>query len=679
MDERLIEGAELLGTVIAGRHHLLDIVSEGSTAIVFDAVRLDDDRPVTLKLVRPHLCSDPTLVASLPSVMQRSAAVVHPGVAAVFDWGIVELDAAGRLRSLPSAGRRCVFTVSESLDGGSLRDVFDRGRLLTPSQALQVGLEVCHGLADIHRHGLVHGELTPAKLLFGSDGRVRIADLGLAGLLNEVAWSDPSRLDNHVAAYAAPERVSGEAVSAAVDVYALSLILVEAMTGSVPFATDSTATTLSARVDRLLPVSADLGPLAPILEHAARPLAAERATAVEFGLALVAAAKRLPRPEALPLVVRPVPTSPSPDPTARAIDAVVDPSGELLIAPVDTPIAPPATARPTVEPVPVASDPPAGQPTVSPATATAPGPARSRPRWVVPTLAAVAVVVVGLVARWLLITPIHTVPDLAGTAEAEAMNLITPNGWVIERSVDRSDVHPEVGTVIRTSPAAGSELAEGAVFTLVVSEGPELRELPEVTGMVAGDAIALLTGAGFAPFPEETPNEVIPVGEVISWNVPGDATIGGGAMVEPGTAVRLLVSSGPAPRVVPDLVGQLVGLARAQLVADGLRIVEAEGVFSEEIPVGQILTQSPEPGATLARGEAVTITASLGPDVVTFPSLPDDIAFVDAQRLLIDAGFTVRLALGAADGTVVEATIDGDEPRPGDTFPRDTEVALIAV
>ena len=76
---------------------------------------------------------------------------------------------------------------------------------------------------------------------------------------------------------------------------------------------------------------------------------------------------------------------------------------------------------------------------------------------------------------------------------------------------------------------------------------------------------------------------------------------------------------------------------------------------------------------------AVTVTASLGPDVVTFPSLPDDIAFVDAQRLLIDAGFTVRLALGADDGTVTEATIDGDEPRPGDTFPRGTEVALIAV
>ena len=676
MDERLIEGSELLGTVIAGRYRLLDTVSEGSTAVVFDAVRLDDERPVTVKLVRPHLCTDPSVMERFPAVMQRAATVAHPAVAAVFDWGTAELPATGRLRALPAAGRRCLFTVSESLLGGSLRDVFDRGRTLSPSQALQLGLDVCHGLADIHRHGLVHGELTPAKLLFGADGRVRIADLGLAELLADVAWRDPSRLDNHIASYASPERAASGQCVAAGDVYALSLILVEAMTGLVPFSTDSTSTTLATRIDRLLPVSADLGPLAPILEHAARPEADERATAVEFGLGLVGAARRLPRPDPLPLVMRSEPT-PAVTTAVQVVDGG-DPSGELLIAPVDTPIAvagtesrapAPGTVEPTVVLEPVVESPAIGVP-ASP---------RRRPRWVVPVVAAAAVVFIAVVLRWLLVTPVHTVPDLVGVAEAEAMNLITPNGWVVERTVDRSDEYPVVGTVIRTDPPAGTDLIEGGVFAIVVSEGPLLRELPEVTGMIAADAVALLTGAGFAPYTEDTPNEVIPVGEVISWNVPDDATIGGGAMVEPGTPIRVVVSSGPAPRVVPDLVGQIVGVARAQLVADGLRIAEAEGVYSDEIPVGQILSQSPEPGSLLARGEAVTVTASLGPDVVTFPSLPDDIGFVDAQRLLIDAGFTVRLALGADDGTVTEATIDGDEPRPGDTFPRGTEVALIAV
>jgi serine/threonine-protein kinase len=664
--------------VIGGRHRLLDVVSEGSTAIVFDAVRVEDDRPVTLKLVRPHLCADPSVLDRFPAVMQRSAAVVHPGVVAVFDWGIEDLPAVGRLRSLPAAGRRCLFTVSESLVGGSLRDVFDRGRTLSPSQALQLGLEVCHGLADIHRHGLVHGELTPAKLLFGADGRVRIADLGLAELLAEVSWRDPSGLDNHIASYASPERASSGVVTAAGDVYALSLILVEALTGSVPFATDSTATTLATRIDRLLPVSADLGPLAPILEHAARPEPAERATAVELGLALVGAAKRLPRPEALPLVMRPGGAGAASTADTIGGDATPDPSGELVIAPVDTPI---GASAPVVSSEPTAAVPAVAPPAPADSVATDPAPvvSRARPRWVIPVAAAAVVVVAVVVLRWLLVTPIHTVPDLVGVDEAEATNLITPNGWVIERTVDRSDEFPEVGTVIRTDPLAGTDLIEGGVFAIVVSEGPLLRELPEVTGMVAADAVALLSGAGFAPFLEEAPNEVIPVGEVISWNVPGDATIGGGALVEPGTPIRVIASSGPAPRVVPDLVGQLVGVARAQLVADGLRIVEAEGVYSDEIPVGQILTQSPEPGASLARGEAVTVTASLGPDVVTFPSLPDDISFVDAQRLLIDAGFTVRLALGADDGTVSGATIDGDEPQPGDTFPRGTEVALIAV
>lgn len=676
MDERLIEGSELLGTVIAGRYRLVDTVSEGSTAVVFDAVRLDDERPVTLKLVRPHLCVDPEITERFPAVMQRAATVAHPGVAAVFDWGTAELPASGRLRALPAAGRRCLFTVSESLLGGSLRDVFDRGRILSPSQALQLGLDVCHGLADIHRHGLAHGELTPAKLLFGTDGRVRIADLGLAELLAEVAWREPSRLDNHIASYASPERAASGRSGAAGDVYALSLILVEAMTGTVPFATDSTSTTLAARIDRLLPVSADLGPLAPILEHAARPEAVERATAVEFGLALVGAARRLSRPDPLPLVMRAEPTATV---AAPVVDAA-DPSGELVIAPVDTPIGSRSAPAESEPPAPGAGEPTiVVAPVVEPSPVASPAPPQRRPRWVVPVVAAAAVVLIVVVLSWLLVTPVHTVPDLVGVDEAEATNLITPNGWIIERSVDRSDDFPTVGTVIRTDPPAGGELIEGGVFAIVVSEGPLLRELPEVTGMVASDAVALLSGAGFAPFTEETANEVIPAGEVISWNVPDDATLGGGSMVEPGTPIRVVVSSGPAPRVVPDLVGQIVGVARAQLVADGLRIIEAEGVYSDDIPAGQILTQAPEPGSLLARGEAVTVTASLGPDVVTFPSLPDDMSFVDAQRLLIDAGFTVRLALGVDDGTVTEATIDGDAPRPGATFPRGTEVALIAV
>lgn len=657
-----------MGSTFADRYRLLAVVSSGANTVVFDAWDMQAHRHVTVKLIRPELSERPGFIDSFDVAMQSASAVTHPQLVALFDWGVHVLD--DRSDALQ---RRSAYTVTERLDGGSLRDLFDRGRTLAHSQALQIGLDLCHALAEVHRSGLVHGELTPAKVLFGADGHARLADLGAAGVLNAMGWNEPSGLDNHVAAYASPEQAGGSLPGAASDVYALSLVLVEGLTGSTPFRTDSTNTTLAARVDRLLPVTAELGPLATVLEHAARPEPTDRASAVEFGLELVGAARRLPRPEPLELTMTPPPPVPVDAGSSEMTVIVAEPSGDASPTGTDQ------SARALADSPDLATASEAA-PAPEPAPTPAPAPARSRrPKWTLPVAAAAGVLLLVLIARWLLVTPTHEVPVLAGRAEAEAINLVTPFDWVVTVERERSDSVPEAGLVIRTLPVAGTVLQEGADFTVVVSDGPLLRELPETTGVDVDSAVALLEGAGFAPYVEQMPNEVIPAGEVISWSVPDDPTLVAGDDVEPGTTVIVVASSGPAPREVPELVGKIVGVARAELVAVGLRIVEGEGIYDESIPVGQILEQEPAAGVMLERGASVTVTVSLGPDVVTFPSLPANMAFVDAQRLLIDAGFTVQLSLGAADGAVESVTIDGEQPEVGATFPRGTRVDVVAV
>ena len=144
---------------------------------------------------------------------------------------------------------------------------------------------------------------TRPRLVFGDDRRLRIVDFGLSGLLDESTWQQPDSVPTHVAWYAAPEQGLGEAVDGRADVYALALVLHEAVTGSLPFKSDSTVAALSARVGRLMPVSADLGPLAAVFERAGRPIADERATAAEFGKALLQAAPKLPRPRTAAVAV----------------------------------------------------------------------------------------------------------------------------------------------------------------------------------------------------------------------------------------------------------------------------------------------------------------------------------------------------------------------------------------
>ncbi|MFZ9015479.1 MAG: protein kinase domain-containing protein, partial [Ilumatobacteraceae bacterium] len=155
----------LLGALVANRFRIVASLTSGSNSAIFDAVDESSGRLVTVKIVRPELASSPSFRTAFDDVMRRVAALSHPNIAAIFDWGLT-----------PVGGTSTAYVVSEALTGGSLRDVFDRGRRLSPSQALAVGLDVCRALDHAHRRAFVHTELTPSKIVFGDDRRLRIVD-----------------------------------------------------------------------------------------------------------------------------------------------------------------------------------------------------------------------------------------------------------------------------------------------------------------------------------------------------------------------------------------------------------------------------------------------------------------------------------------------------------------------
>ena len=284
-------GDRLVGRVVADRYRIENVVSSGANTVIVEAIDVTHDVPVTLKIVRPERALHAAFRDDFRRQVEIAMSLSHPNIAKVLDWGEVEL-----------YGETTVFWVVEYLGGGSLRDLFDRGRLLEPSQALVVGLEACRALDAAHSSGVIHTELTPSKLVFGDDARLRIVDFAMAGLLGAESWEEPATLATHVARYASPEQALRLEVDDKTDVYALSLCLIEAITGKVPFAGDSTVSTLSGRVGKLMPVTADMGSLAAVLERAGRPEGEDRWTAAEFGSALVQAAETLPRPEPIPIM-----------------------------------------------------------------------------------------------------------------------------------------------------------------------------------------------------------------------------------------------------------------------------------------------------------------------------------------------------------------------------------------
>lgn len=356
--ERAAPRRGLVGRVLGDRYRIVKLVSAGANTLIATADDVVVDRAVTVKLVRPEWAESPAFRRAFDDEMRRVSSLSHPNLAAVYDWGE---EVVGK--------RTTVYTVVEHLGGGSLRDLLDRGRSLDPSQALMVGLEACRGLDFAHRQRLVHSELTPSKLVFGDDRRLRIVDFGLARLLGARGWAEPATLPTHVARYASPEQALQQPITGKSDVYSLTLILVEAVSRNVPFAARSTVATLSARVGRLMPASADLGPLASVLERAGRPESADRATAAELGRALVAVAAKLPRPTPIPIVV----TRSDDDP--ERIRRPNDPTGgvarprpesmPVLVTPLPPPAAPPTAGAERSGMAIVA--PPAGTTAVAPA------------------------------------------------------------------------------------------------------------------------------------------------------------------------------------------------------------------------------------------------------------------------------------------------------------------------
>jgi serine/threonine-protein kinase len=198
----------LPGRTIAGRYLVDSVVSAGANTVVCDAVDNVDARPVTLKIVRPELAAADGFREDFESCATAVAELRHSNVATVLGWGDVDLD-----------GVSTVFWTVEYLSGGSLRDHFDRGRFFTPSQALVVGLEAARGLEVGHRSGLVHTEVTPSKLVFGEDRRLRVIDFGFARLLGDPTWVEPSAVPTHVARYSSPEQAMGARLDGRTDIY----------------------------------------------------------------------------------------------------------------------------------------------------------------------------------------------------------------------------------------------------------------------------------------------------------------------------------------------------------------------------------------------------------------------------------------------------------------------------
>ncbi len=647
-----------VGRVLLGRYRILELVGTGSSAHVFVAQDVELHRLVAVKILHPVLASDQAFLKRFRVEARAAAALSHPYLVRVYDWG--EEDGQP-------------FLVLELAAGGSLRDILDTGVLLSPAQAAMVGSQAARGLAYAHSRGLVHRDIKPANILFDEDGQVRLGDFGLAKALAQAAWTEPAGAVIGTARYASPEQAQGSELDGRSDVYSLALVLYEAVTGELPFPGNSAVATLVKRLGAPLPPDDRLGPLYSVLQSAAAPQAEDRLEAGSLAAALDELLDRFGPPDVLPVAPMSVRRAllsggaRDRDPTAIAGAGGQLGAGVALRKPpasgASSPggVSPEATEKAMATSVmrSIGGDPRGWDPEESqganagPALAQVPrgNSKRHRGRKILLLLLALLVLIagagVGLYKAGFFVKK-KPLPSLVGMPVSQASALLTKSkdkAVVLRR---RADPSVPDGDVIRQIPAAGTKVAPHSIVRLVVSTGPPIVSIPNLSGDTEASAVAALTSAHLHSTVQQEYDGAVPAGQVVSWTPTGK--------VRWGSNVVVVISEGPRPRIVPNLAGDSESQAQAKLSSMGLGVKVVQQ-YSNSVPSGEVIATQPGPGGSVAKGTVITLVVSLGPQMVTVPNVYGD-SVGQAARALSKVGLVAGSVYGPAGGTVF-ATIPG--------------------
>lgn len=273
--------------------------------------------------------------------------------------------------------------------------------------------------------------------------------------------------------------------------------------------------------------------------------------------------------------------------------------------------------------------------------------------------------VLALVAGWFFVlgpgagTPL---PSLVGMDEATARESVKGLGVTITVGRSVFDEQVPAGTVLETSPGAGSRVKEGANILITLSKGPERYTVPELAGMTVDEADAALAALRLQ-LGERTDefSSTVRKGRIIS------STPSAGMLTRGGSIVNIVVSKGPDLIDLPDVTGVDADQAMGELADAGFGPSTTLG-YSETIPEGKVISQDPVPGK-YARGTAVRLTISLGSELVAVPAVKG-LTLLNAGRALENAGLTF------APTSPMTGTVTGQSIAAGTMVKRGTLIML---
>lgn len=595
--------------IFGRRYRVTEKIGSGGMAEVYKAVDEVLGRTVAVKVLHSHYASDPAFVARFRQEAQAAANLSHPGIVNIYDWGQDD---------------NTYYIVMEYVRGTDLKSLVEERGPIDAVKVAEYAAQVCAALSVAHGYDIIHRDIKPHNIVLTPDGTVKVMDFGIARAGNTQMTQTGSVLGT--AHYVSPEQAQGRSLTATSDLYSLGVVLYELTTGRVPFDADTPVAVALKHVNDDPVPPRELNPAIPsgleaVILRAMRKNPADRyASAEEMrrDLTRVASGRTVETPppsradetSVMPAVggaadrpgssrVRPVPRRRNPWPWVALVallliaglaaawafglfdtePKVVVPdlvgmteleaqealeSVELSVGPIEY--------RHSEEPsgTVISHDPSAG-------SEVAPG-------------SEVELTISSGIEQF-------AIPDLVGLTESEALAELRKAGFELNTIERRFSGEPD-GVVIEQTPAAGEQAPAGALVTLVISKGVEIKKVPSVTGKSLADARSILEADGFRVNVVEEFSDTVSQGLVISQSPDGNASL------EAGGQVTIRVSKGRDTVQMPRVIDKTEAEAVAELEGLGFDVRIEYQVSPDD---GIVITQDPVPGFDAERGQRVII------------------------------------------------------------------------
>lgn len=567
----------MIGKRLSGRYKILDMVGGGGMANVYLAHDMILDRDVAVKMLRLDFANDEEFIRRFRREAQSATSLAHPNIVNIYDVG-EEND--------------LYYIVMEYVDGQTLKQYIQQNSPLKVEDAIGIMRQLTSAISHAHQNHIIHRDIKPHNILIDHNGNVKVTDFGIAMALSATSITQTNSVLGSVH-YLSPEQARGGMANRKSDIYSLGIVMFELLTGRLPFSGESAVsialkhlqseTPSVRRWNSSIPQSVEnivlkatakdsfhrYNSVEEMEEDLRTALDSERLNEAKFIIPIDDDATK-----AIPVITN--------DKPLKNLDETLIHSNEKPVSPSKDSVQKENTGK------------------------------KKRKKWPVILISTFLVLaILGLLAftflPGLLSAKDVKIPDVSGLELDEAISKLKLSGLEVDKKIEITDENIEKDKVVKTDPESGTTVKENSKINLYISTGKEKFELSDYVGRQYEDVIRLLDNYNFKDIRKIEKNDDSEPGTILSQDPPS-----GEKVVPEDTVLEFEISKGPEKIVLKDLTQYNLKGAQDYASLVGLTLDASQEKYDDNIAAGMVISQSPEPGTELKKGDKVTVVISKG-------------------------------------------------------------------